>query len=243
MSGQTLAWSEVIMASRCVWSGSVLLVLLSPVLSSSHLHPASTYPLGSLHHQPLNPVYNNGMPSVWKSFSECVINFDCSSDKVCVNKKCQDPCPGLCGVNAYCNVRSHVPVCTCNAGVLGNPFTSCYRPAPTTPRPKTSDACSPSPCGVNAECRQRDGAASCRCYPGLQGDPHVACSPECVTHADCPASKLCRNLHCHDPCPGLCGSNAHCLVGFNHIPVCLCNQGHFGDPLVSCRPYLESLYI
>ena len=140
MSGQTLAWSEVIMASRCVWSGSVLLVLLSPVLSSSHLHPASTYPLGSLHHQPLNPVYNNGMPSVWKSFSECVINFDCSSDKVCVNKKCQDPCPSLCGVNAYCNVRSHVPVCTCNAGFLGNPFTSCYRPATTTPRPKTSDA-------------------------------------------------------------------------------------------------------
>ena len=42
---------------------------------------------------------------------ECVVNSDCSSDKACINRKCQDPCPSLCGINAYCSVRNHV-VCS-----------------------------------------------------------------------------------------------------------------------------------
>ena len=58
---------------------------------------------------------------------ECVVNSDCSSDKACINRKCQDPCPGLCGVNAYCSVRNHVPLCICNQGYIGDPFSSCYR--------------------------------------------------------------------------------------------------------------------
>ena len=59
---------------------------------------------------------------------ECVINSECPSDKACINRKCQDPCPGLCGVNAYCSVRNHVPICICNQGYIGDPFSSCYRP-------------------------------------------------------------------------------------------------------------------
>ena len=59
---------------------------------------------------------------------ECVVNSDCPSDKACINRKCQDPCPGLCGVNAYCRVRNHVPICVCNQGYIGDPFSSCYRP-------------------------------------------------------------------------------------------------------------------
>ena len=63
---------------------------------------------------------------------ECVVNSECPSDKACINRKCQDPCPGLCGINAYCSVRNHVPLCICNQGYIGDPFSSCYRPTTTS---------------------------------------------------------------------------------------------------------------
>ena len=59
---------------------------------------------------------------------ECVVNSDCPSDKACIRQKCQDPCPGLCGLNAYCSVRNHVPICICNQGYIGDPFSQCRRP-------------------------------------------------------------------------------------------------------------------
>lgn len=43
-----------------------------------------------------------------------------------MKQKCQDPCPGSCGVNAYCNVYNHNPICSCIDGYTGDPFTSCY---------------------------------------------------------------------------------------------------------------------
>ena len=58
---------------------------------------------------------------------ECVINNDCPSDKACINRKCEDPCPGLCGTNAYCRVRNHIPICVCNRGFNGDPFSRCNR--------------------------------------------------------------------------------------------------------------------
>lgn len=62
---------------------------------------------------------------------ECTINEECSKDKACMKQKCQDPCPGSCGVNAYCNVYNHNPVCSCIEGYTGDPFTSCYiKPTP-----------------------------------------------------------------------------------------------------------------
>ena len=57
---------------------------------------------------------------------ECVVNSECAQDKACINQKCGDPCPGLCGINAYCRVRNHVPICVCNQGYIGDPFSSCY---------------------------------------------------------------------------------------------------------------------
>ena len=60
---------------------------------------------------------------------ECVVNADCPIDKACINRKCQDPCPGLCGVNAKCEVRNHVPICICIRGYIGDPFSQCYRPS------------------------------------------------------------------------------------------------------------------
>lgn len=56
---------------------------------------------------------------------ECVINEGCPGNMACQNEQCVDPCPGSCGVNTYCNVIKHNPVCICNNGYTGNPFTEC----------------------------------------------------------------------------------------------------------------------
>jgi hypothetical protein len=56
---------------------------------------------------------------------ECVINSDCPSYMACVAQNCRDPCQGVCGVNAECDVVIHVPVCSCLLGFVGDPFQSC----------------------------------------------------------------------------------------------------------------------
>ena len=63
---------------------------------------------------------------------ECVYHSDCPTDKACKNQACVDPCPGLCGRNANCNVRNHVPYCICQTGYVGDPFTSCQKPSKST---------------------------------------------------------------------------------------------------------------
>lgn len=57
---------------------------------------------------------------------ECTINSECPSNLACIQMKCKDPCPGSCGINALCSVINHIPVCTCQEGFIGDPFTNCY---------------------------------------------------------------------------------------------------------------------
>lgn len=56
---------------------------------------------------------------------ECVHSSDCPSNKACNRNKCQDPCPGVCGNNAVCQVVNHSPSCTCLTGYIGNPYSNC----------------------------------------------------------------------------------------------------------------------
>jgi hypothetical protein len=56
---------------------------------------------------------------------ECVSNSECANHMACVDRKCTDPCPGLCGVNAECRVVSHTPTCMCVTGFSGDPFIQC----------------------------------------------------------------------------------------------------------------------
>jgi len=57
---------------------------------------------------------------IWKSmrFYRVFCNFFWifSLDKACIQQKCKDPCPGVCGSNARCSVYNHVPTCTCIEG-------------------------------------------------------------------------------------------------------------------------------
>lgn len=58
---------------------------------------------------------------------ECSDNNDCSSDKICIDSKCTNPCSfvNACGANADCTVNNHVGICSCKAGYTGDAQLGC----------------------------------------------------------------------------------------------------------------------
>jgi len=190
---------------------------------------------------------------------ECVVNSDCSRDRSCVNQKCVDPCPGVCGLNAQCRVSNHLPSCTCLAGYTGNPSSAC-REIPQLPPPRRfttspphgntnqlipptifpaerdENPCRPSPCGPYSQCREVNGHAVCSCLQGYIGSA-PSCRPECIISSDCAQDLNCQNQKCVDPCPGTCGIEARCQV-INHYPACSCAPGFTGDPFNRCTKIL-----
>lgn len=92
--------------------------------------------------------------------------------------------------------------------------------------------CAGSPCGPNAVCRDTNGKADCSCLPGYKGIP-PNCRPECLKSTECPPYLSCVNEKCVDPCKGLCGINANCIVK-NHNPICSCLPQYTGDPFTRC---------
>ena len=168
---------------------------------------------------------------------ECQVDEDCASDLACVNTRCVDPCRGACGINSYCEVHIHKPVCACPAGYIGNPYLKCEEVSEKDPPGKTTPSrpnpCIPPPCGENAECRVEGTRALCSCGTNYKGDPYVKCQPECVTNSECPSNKACINKQCKDPCPGSCGINSDCEVD-NHNPICFCRRDLVGDPFTRC---------
>lgn len=193
------------------------------------------------------PDFNGSPPNCRP---ECVSNSECPNHLACINQKCKDPCPGICGQNAECKVVSHTPNCVCLSGYIGDPFTLCnvqskyfvdfirlknytYNKSGTIIPPERPTPCLPSPCGANAECREHNGAGSCMCLPEYIGNPYEGCRPECVLNSDCAPNKACVRNKCVDPCPGTCGQNANCQV-INHLPSCTCVNGYTGDPFRYC---------
>ena len=169
---------------------------------------------------------------------ECSVSSDCPPSLHCVNQKCRDPCPGVCGVGAVCVVRDHNPICSCPNGLTGDPFIRCLQPVAVQQEPSTArplNPCNPPPCGPGAQCKQQGSNAVCSCPPNYLGDPYSACRPECVQNSECPRDKSCINNRCVNPCPGVCGLNAECRV-INHSPVCSCIEGYAGDASSACRP-------
>lgn len=161
-----------------------------------------------------------------------MINAECARNLACMREKCRDPCPGSCGIGATCNVINHTPICSCDVGFTGDPFTICNPiPAPPLKKPGQDNPCIPSPCGSNAQCNN----GICSCLPEYQGDPYQGCRPECILNSDCPRDKACIREKCTDPCLGTCGQNAICEV-LNHIPICNCPSGMKGNAFVLCTP-------
>jgi hypothetical protein len=165
---------------------------------------------------------------------ECMHSSDCNADKSCISQKCRDPCHGTCGINARCQVVNHNPICSCSPSYTGDPFIRCIQKEDRPAIEDYSDPCVPSPCGPNSQCRHIDGQGVCSCLSDYLGSP-PNCRPECVLNHECPSSLTCKNMKCQDPCPGLCGTNAICLV-VNHYAICQCQNQYTGDPFSQCTP-------
>lgn len=56
---------------------------------------------------------------------ECTINEECPNNRACQNERCRDPCPGSCGAHTTCVVVKHSPMCSCEIGFTGDPFSGC----------------------------------------------------------------------------------------------------------------------
>lgn len=168
---------------------------------------------------------------------ECISNSECASHLACINRKCQDPCPGLCGLNAECRTYNHVPNCICINGYTGDPYAGCQAPIVIKDIPQIHHEltvpCIPNPCGSNARCIAENRASTCVCLPKYYGNPYLACRPECVINSDCPSHRACVQNKCIDPCPGTCGINTQCFVN-NHIPHCQCLYNYVGNPYQIC---------
>nr|XP_027235379.1 neurogenic locus notch homolog protein 3-like [Penaeus vannamei] len=182
---------------------------------------------------------------------ECITNSECLADQACVSHKCVDPCVGVCGRHAICRVVLHAPVCSCDAGHVGDPtravpacvlkipkheshaghFTSLrFKLSLTVPKPEPPrNPCSGDPCGPNAACREINLQRVCTCLPGFVGNRRVP--PRVRGAPECPPLLACLNNRCVDPCKGTCGINAECRV-INHNPICSCLGGFTGDPFV-----------
>jgi hypothetical protein len=157
---------------------------------------------------------------------ECTLNSDCALNLACINNKCKDPCPGVCGINADCTSINHIPTCSCKPGYEGDAFKSCaVRDFPAI-TDRTGNPCVPSPCGQNAECRVSNNQAVCACETNYFGTP-PNCRPECVINSECSSAQACHRNKCRDPCPGACGTNTECNV-INHSPICKCIKGYIG---------------
>ncbi|XP_022904531.2 neurogenic locus notch homolog protein 1 isoform X1 [Onthophagus taurus] len=159
---------------------------------------------------------------------ECLSDYECGPHQMCKNDKCVNPCDGVCGINANCEVRLHVPVCSCPSGYTGNPSLSCRRFDP-------AELCHPSPCGVNTNCEVINETPTCKCSPGYKGDPITGCRHECDADSDCGSQMACIDYKCQNPCYTQCGQSAQCQGVRNHQAICVCPEGWHGNPFSACR--------
>ena len=149
----------------------------------------------------------------------CRSSKHCPIDQWCRNGQCDDPCngSGVCGLQAVCSVVSHEPVCSCPAGMRG--------------QPERGGTCLESgfECSGDNECGLEQICLRAMCVAG------------CRTHANCPSDKSCVNGQCQSPCAlgGMCGVNSICRA-VAHEAKCSCAPGYSGDPLRQCsRSYVE----
>ncbi|XP_038121204.1 neurogenic locus notch homolog protein 3 isoform X1 [Culex quinquefasciatus] len=174
------------------------------------------------------PAGYSGNPLTQCIRAECLDHSECiRSDQACRDGKCINPCNGVCGINANCEVRNHVPVCSCPRGMSGDPFVSCRVNDP-------EQLCRPSPCGSNTKCEVLNNVPTCSCLPGYIGSPLSGCRHECESDVECGNQEFCSQFKCTNAC-SQCGKGASCARVTNHRAVCECPKGYIGSPYTECR--------
>ncbi|XP_022668562.1 uncharacterized protein LOC111253451 isoform X4 [Varroa destructor] len=148
----------------------------------------------------------------------CRSDDNCPFDRACYSRICQNPClqPHACGKGAKCLPASHRPVCTCSAGLTGDPAFECTVPTQEF-------------CFHDADC-----PLGRICEKGF-------CVDACRTDDACPFDQACIRNRCQNPCSFeyVCGLNADCKAA-NHKAVCLCTPGLTGNPLEQCVEVREA---
>jgi hypothetical protein len=197
---------------------------------------------------------------------ECVLNNDCANALACVRNRCVDPCPGICGQNAVCNVYNHVPMCSCPSGMDGNAFVLCSPVQGILLRcnqwyGSSRPIFAPSTCVSVSKTNRvsdrvvvpaiRDPCNPSPCGPNSQcrqNNNQAVCScingfvgapPTC--RPECVISSDCpKNEACNNQrCRDPCpGSCGRNTICnvINHNPVCSCQPGMTGDPFINCFP-------
>ena len=108
-------------------------------------------------------------------------------------------------------------------------------------------------CGIGATCTVENHQPFCLCPDNPYANPLIDCTVRpptqppptqpaveegCVVNSQCERDEVCRDRRCVDPCPGLCGVEADCLVD-NHRARCQCREGYQGDPYSICKRELR----
>ena len=145
---------------------------------------------------------------------ECVTSAECPHNLACVNQKCVDPCNGVCGLNSKCTVINHSPICSCQPGNTGDPFTRCF-PIPSKLIVKTLDDVYLADYLVIGKPKMKSTLKLNVIFPAFTQEP---VKQEYV-----------------NPCvPSPCGLNSECR-DINGIPSCSCKPTYIGSP-PNCRP-------
>lgn len=139
-----------------------------------------------------------------KPKSECLTSADCSAAAACESGRCIDPCLGFCGPGARCDVKNHLPVCTCPFKWTGDPRVKCVEmecventncPADRScVNNKCEDVCSlEGACGPNSQCTTINHIPLCSCNNGFSGDPRIGCTRiiQCANDIECPTNMMC----------------------------------------------------
>ncbi|KAG8305256.1 hypothetical protein J6590_073749 [Homalodisca vitripennis] len=200
----------------------------------------------------------------------CETSDDCSSDKVCLDFKCEDPCLGVCGFNTVCHTVNNVymkrnartntvemSVKTLVDYTVIAKASDIVRFAPAvqdmfgirsyrmsnTDNFKCVDPCD-SVCGNNTICTVENHTIACACKPGFVGNPFQNCVSqvikECTMDEDCPSNYTCNNGVCAETCNAVCDLNTIRIIK-NYHAACSCKPGFVGNPFLEFEVQIKSI--
>lgn len=145
-----------------------------------------------------------------------MISAECPGNRACQNEKCIDPCPGSCGSFTTCTVINHAPMCYCQTGYTGDPFTGC-----------------------SVALQSKTSLLTLFIYSNFIIFSFLFYVTKTYLSEKI-FNKICFSVPPTEgprmPCnPSPCGANAICKER-NGAGSCSCLPEYFGDPYTGCRP-------